>query len=532
MATSNKLTTHPTIVDLYCRVSTDPQEDNTSLDEQETAGREYCADNGLIVGMVHRETFSGYLYREREKLSLMRERYRDGKIQGVVVRTFDRLSRKQVHAAVLMDEMEHYNVTFHCVREPVRSEDKAMDQFVRMVLAFFGEMEREKIMDRLMTGRNNAVKDGDMRAVSTHRLRYGYQWADTERSKIVLSVKEVAPDITEADIVSWMAEQYASGVGAMTIEQQLNERGIPGPSGGSWRACTIIRILSDRHITGQNLQVFVNKAKRYKIHHDTLDVPDGTYPAIISTELFERIEHRMELNKAQASRSSKWPEEFLLRAGYVRCSICGYSMGARFDPRANWYCYRCRQHGSIISKPLDAAIWGKVEELADHVSLIEQAISLAMQDTKLERDMKAIDNSIARWQQSANNYLDDLKDPSLTGDSRAGIRNLLNEANQMVRKLEGEKAQIAAGMLDREREQAAYQEILAWCKEVKDARGELSYQRKRDFLELLGVTVTIHYDKAHGSQGRPTYDMRVRLPALQALIRLPQPEPCDANTVE
>ncbi len=74
-------------------MSTDPQEDNTSLDEQEAAGREYCRERGLIIGMVHRETFSGYLYRERKKLSTIRERYRDGKTQGVVIRTLDRLSR-------------------------------------------------------------------------------------------------------------------------------------------------------------------------------------------------------------------------------------------------------------------------------------------------------------------------------------------------------------------------------------------------------------------------------------------------------
>jgi site-specific DNA recombinase len=517
-----------TIVDIYCRVSTDPQDDNTSHEEQERSAREYCRQNGLIVGMVHHETFSGFVYREREKLSLMRERYRNGKIQGVVVRTFDRLSRKQVHAAVLLDEMDHHDVTLHCVMEPVRSEDKAMEQFVRMVFAFIAEIEREKIMDRLMTGRTNAVKDGDMRAVSTHKLRYGYMWADAERTKIALSDVEAAPETTEADIVRWMAEQYAAGIAAFSIEQQLNGRGIPSPSGKEWRACTIIRILSDRRITGENAQVFVNKAKRYKTHHDTFDIPDGTYPAIISTELFEKIQRRMSQNKIKATRSSKHPEEFLLRAGYVRCSRCGWSMGAKTDAKHDTYIYRCRQHGSIVSKQLDAVIWQKVEELADHVTLIEQAIALATQDKKLEQDGKAIDASIERWQKSAANYLEDLKDPNLTGDSRAGIRNLLNEANQMVKKLQGEKAQIQAGLLDRAREQAAYQEILAWCKEVKEARGELSYQRKRDFLDMLGVVVTIIYP-TRPNEGS-TYDMRVRLPALQALIRLPEPEPCDAYT--
>src|SRR5262245_45661104 len=90
---------HPgtTIVDLYCRVSTDPQEDNTSIDEQEEAGKQFCRENGLTIGIVHREVFSGYQYREREKLDLVRQRYREGKIQGVVIRTLDRLSRSQVH---------------------------------------------------------------------------------------------------------------------------------------------------------------------------------------------------------------------------------------------------------------------------------------------------------------------------------------------------------------------------------------------------------------------------------------------------
>ena len=106
----------------------------------------------------------------------------------------------------------------------------------------------------------------------------------------------------------------------------------------------------------------------------------------------------------------------------------------------------------------------------------------------------------------------------------------MNDALIMVRKLQGEKAQIQAGLLDKERETAAFQEILEWCYEAKEARGELSYTRKRDFLDMLGVVVTISYPETVNAGS--TYDMRVRLPALQALIRLPQPEPCDAYSVE
>lgn len=155
------------IVDIYCRVSTDLQEDNTSLDEQEAEGRRYCKEHGLTVGLVHREIWTGYQYRERQKLGTMRERYREGKIQGVVIRTLDRLSRSQVHNAILMEEMEHHKVTLHCVKEKI--DDTPMGKFTRMILSFVAEMEREKIMDRTMTGRISMAKQGTFKTGNIQR---------------------------------------------------------------------------------------------------------------------------------------------------------------------------------------------------------------------------------------------------------------------------------------------------------------------------------------------------------------------------
>ena len=161
-----------TIVDIYCRVSTDSQEDNTSLDEHEATGREYCRANGLIIGMAHREVFSGYQYRERKALTCMRDRYREGKIQGVVIRTLDRLSRSQTHVAILMEEMVHYKVTLYSVKEVI--DDTPMGKFARMVLAFVAEMEREKIMDRTIAGKMNKARAG--KVVSGIKPLYGWKW--------------------------------------------------------------------------------------------------------------------------------------------------------------------------------------------------------------------------------------------------------------------------------------------------------------------------------------------------------------------
>ena len=278
------------IVDIYCRVSTDPQEDNTSLDEQERCAREYCHLNGLVVGMVHKETFTGYLYRERKGLCTMRERYRAGKIQGVVVRTLDRLSRRQVHYAVLMDEMEYYSVQYHCVKEPVNQEDSKMAQFVQLILAFVAEMEREKIMDRTTTGRVNKAKAGKI--VSGSKAPYGWTWQyirDAVTGKIlhkevilnreVIRTNEgVETGEDEVSILQWLAGQYADGVAAYDLERQLNARGIPSPTGISWNARSIVRLLSDPRITGKNAKIFAYQQRTTHQPLDPIDLPDGTYP--------------------------------------------------------------------------------------------------------------------------------------------------------------------------------------------------------------------------------------------------------------
>ncbi len=109
--------TQPSIVDIYCRTATDGPEAPTNLQEQEAACRAYCASHGLSIGLVHHEIASGVVYRERKQLSLVRERYCIGIIQGVVVRGIARLSRSQDHIAILMQEMEAHHVTLHRVQE-------------------------------------------------------------------------------------------------------------------------------------------------------------------------------------------------------------------------------------------------------------------------------------------------------------------------------------------------------------------------------------------------------------------------------
>lgn len=136
-----------TVVDIYCRSAVDEPETRAKLEAQEATCRAYCQECRLSVGNVYHEVSSGNTYRDRELLGLMRERYRTGITQGIVVTTSDRLSRSQVHLIILLQEMAAHNAGFYYVQ------DYGMNttyRFVSLIVDILTEVEREKALDTLL----------------------------------------------------------------------------------------------------------------------------------------------------------------------------------------------------------------------------------------------------------------------------------------------------------------------------------------------------------------------------------------------
>ncbi len=128
-------------VDIYCRTATQEQGPPIALQAQEAACRAYCAEHGLTIGLVMHEVASGWTYKGRPVLDLIRARCRNHVISGVVVATADRITRNQARLAVFLKELERHQAQLFCAKEPF--DDTPMGRFVRMALAFVDEMERE-----------------------------------------------------------------------------------------------------------------------------------------------------------------------------------------------------------------------------------------------------------------------------------------------------------------------------------------------------------------------------------------------------
>ncbi len=171
---------------IYSRVSTDAQErEGTSLDTQERACLALAEKNGWTVEGTVRDSASGFSL-ERSGLTEVRALAAKAMVDVVLSYALDRLSRKQTHVAILVEEMEQRGVALAFVTE--KFEDTATGQLLRSVKAFAAEFEREKIAERTMRGKAERARSGRCRrglgpvamATSTSRQRVG---ASSSRSR-------------------------------------------------------------------------------------------------------------------------------------------------------------------------------------------------------------------------------------------------------------------------------------------------------------------------------------------------------------
>lgn len=462
------------------------------------------------------------MYRERKKLSKMRKRYLSGQIQGVVFRTYDRLSRSEVHQAILIEEMEHAHVKIYCTNEQL--DDTPTGRMTRMLLGLLAEYEWEKIRERTSTGRINKAKQGKVPPVG--KVPYGRQWVIIEKNgKLVHDHIELVED--EAEVLRKAALAYADGISLNSIVAKLNADGVPSATGGIWHNGSLLRLLTDPHITGRNLKAFDCRWPSEDVKHKlgAVDLPDDTYPQIISVELYERVIARTEYNAASSPRHSAEPEMFLLRGGFARCKYCGNRMGTyicRRPNRKNQYLYRCNTkgaecfHHAMNAVSLDAEVWEMASLAADYQPLIEQSIALASKQDLTAADLAAVEREITNCKGRIANYEDDIKDPNLHGNTRARIRQLLDEEVRHLTELETDQAKIISHAVNVEKQKLVYDKLLAWCQKAKHERENLTYIEKRDFLALLGMTVFVgrRQDKYHDLD----WDAKLRLPELEAVL--------------
>ncbi|MGQ0507971.1 MAG: recombinase family protein [Myxococcaceae bacterium] len=181
----------------YARVSTEGQEDNTSLPMQRERIAAFAKAQGWTPPEIVEEVGSGASI-HRLGLQQLRGRLMHG--DTLVVLRLDRLFRSVVDGLPFFKEMESRGVAIRSVTEQIDTGSPMGRLMLTMILAF-ATAERELILERLASGKRRNADEGHFNG---GRAPFGYV-------RVLDGEDDFAVVVEEAKVVKQLFTLYASG---------------------------------------------------------------------------------------------------------------------------------------------------------------------------------------------------------------------------------------------------------------------------------------------------------------------------------
>lgn len=344
---------------IYTRVSTEKQEDNTSLGDQRKRGLLYAQAREMVpVKVLEDAGISGTLYEGRPALAEALRMIETGQAQVLIVTKIDRLARK---TKVLLDIAERVARAGGSI-VTCDGMELGNTSIGRLMLTFFGaiaELERDTIRDRMEGGKRCRAEQGIQ--PSRAKSPYGYTIV-TEPTKEDIQRGAIRPEAPgtylvveeEAERVREMFTRYDAGESLRGIAAWMEETGAPTPKGATqWRANSIRLILLNpvfkgtatfgrrTSVTGEHLTQKGNPDRKLACGRRFSLASEDNWtlipvPAVVDALLWERVQVRLRGNVAdkQAMLGGNPGRKYLL-TGMAQCPICGRRMAGNMRKRAN-----------------------------------------------------------------------------------------------------------------------------------------------------------------------------------------------------
>lgn len=276
---------------------------------------------------TYREIVSGESIAARPAMQELLTDIEKGCFAGVFVMEVERLARGDTIDQGIVSRT--FQVTGTKIITPTKTYDPLNDfdtEYFEFGL-FMSRREYKTITRRINQGRIASVKEG--RYISSV-APYGYQRVKIPNDKGYT----LSPLHPECDIIQLIYNLYVNGkdgeeYGANKIALYLDSIGAKTRSGKRWSPPTIRDILKNEVYTGKivwqkrkEIKVLENgNVKKVRPTAADYICVDGLHPALVSDELFDRVQKIMKNNIRTSVNSNKVLKNPL--AGIVYCAKCG-----------------------------------------------------------------------------------------------------------------------------------------------------------------------------------------------------------------
>lgn len=218
----------------YCRVSTDNQKDEGTIELQENALREFALANGFeLVRIFKDEGVSGGLEDRPGLVELFSFLEANKSIDAVVIYRLDRLARDLYIQEHLIKKLELLGKKLISTKEKDLASDDPMRKAFRQFMGIVAELEKAFITMRLSGGRINKARKG---GYAGGAVPLGYKAKD----------KELVIDEQRAELVKLIfSMKFEHNLELRKIAELLNKANASTVRGGKWYASTVKYILEN-----------------------------------------------------------------------------------------------------------------------------------------------------------------------------------------------------------------------------------------------------------------------------------------------
>lgn len=396
---------------IYARYSSDNQREE-SIDAQIRAITDYCQKNNIAIVKVYIDEAKSATSDNRPRFLEMISDSEKRLFDIIIVHKLDRFSRDRYDSAHYKRILKNNNVRLLSVLENLDGSPESI--ILESVLEGMAEYYSKNLSREVMKG----MKETALQCKHTGgKPPLGYDVAQDKTYKI---------NNIQAEAVNIIFTMYADGLGYSDILKKLKQGGYKTQTGRSFGKNSIHDILKNEKYRG--VYIFNRTIKKQqgtgkrnnrksKPSDEIIRIENGM-PRIISDEIWERVQSRMNQNKKGANSA----KETYLLSGIIKCGKCRGSMtGARKYAGRNkslYLSYECSTRKrtkscdmkSISKDFVENLVINKLIENIFNPEAIESVVQKiikhsADQAASISTDIKLLENQVVGIQTEINNIV-------------------------------------------------------------------------------------------------------------------------------
>ncbi len=499
-------------VAIYCRVSSEDQQERGTIENQIEFATKYCDLHQLnIIQWYKDDGISGALpFELRPEASLMLQDAQEKKFDTLLFYRLDRFGRSARTILNGVHTLEQYGIKIKSMTEPFDTGDPA-GRFLLTILAGVADLERSNILERLWHGANRAARNGKWLGGI---CPYGYR-VDEEGFLAVSTIPLPGFEMSESDVVQMIyrltTEQHMSTI---KIADYLNALGLPPKyaiegrkvargkrkenTSGHWLPGRVRNMIVQT--TYKGIHGYGKRSKKER------EIIEREVPAIVPIDVWESAQLVLKDNQLEATRCAK--HKYLLRSR-VKCSICNLNYsgtgfkGAKGERTPYYVCngkttYRGKYMGKCPSKNmpanwLDEKVWDDCVDFINNPGKLLDGDGLSPEEesnVSTEQELKMIASSLSQKDSEIQPILDLYRKRLITDKD---VEDQLSKINNEKTSLETKQKELKNALATTTDEMNRRKDVISLLDNLKEKiAGEITWETKRDIIKQLVREVIVH----------------------------------------